>query len=193
MIHTIGHSNHPIGRFLELLGQHDISVIADVRSTPYSRFNPQFGKERLERSLAEHGIGYIFLGEELGARTRDPECYDEDGRVSYARLARTAPFRSGLRRLLAEIRERRVALMCAEREPLECHRTLLVARELEREGVPIAHILADGSIESHEHTLQRLANDLHLSTTDWFRSPADVREEAYNLQGARIAYVKKHP
>lgn len=101
MILTIGHSNHPIERFVTLLQQQRASAVADVRSTPYSRFNPQFGRERLRDALASAGIHYVFLGEELGARSADPACYDAEGRVSYAKLAATELFRRGLERLQA--------------------------------------------------------------------------------------------
>jgi uncharacterized protein (DUF488 family) len=190
MIYTIGHSNHPIDRFIALLQQHGIDAVADVRSTPYSRFNPQFRKERLDTALADAGIRYVFLGDELGARSKDPACYDEKGRVSYARLAATDLFRGGIERLLTGMRNHRIALMCAEREPLDCHRTILVARELERAGVPITHILADGSLEPHRHAMERLASNLKLAETDLFRTADELIEDAYDKQGAQIAYVR---
>lgn len=190
MIYTIGHSNHPIDRFVALLQQHGIDAVADVRSTPYSRFNPQFRKERLDTALANAGIRYVFLGDELGARSKDPACYDDTGRVSYARLAATDLFRGGIERLLTGMRNHRIALMCAEREPLHCHRTILVARELERAGVPITHILADGSLEPHRHAMERLASDLKLAETDLFRTADELIEDAYDKQGAQIAYVR---
>jgi uncharacterized protein (DUF488 family) len=190
MIHTIGHSNHPIERFLGLLQQHGITAVADVRSTPYSRFNPQFRREKLQAALADVGIQYVFLGEELGARSQDPACYDADGRVSYAKLAATDLFRKGLERLQAGMREHRISLLCAEREPLDCHRTILVARELERAGVPVMHILPDGSLEEHGQVMQRLAASLKLAT-DLFTSHGDLIERAYEVRGAQVAYVKK--
>jgi uncharacterized protein (DUF488 family) len=189
MIYTIGHSKHPIERFTALLQQHGIEALADVRSTPYSRFNPQFNREKLQAALAGVGIRYVFLGEELGARSKDPACY-EDGRVSYAKLAASELFRTGIDRLLTGMREHRIALMCAEREPLDCHRTILVARELEKSGVSVTHILDDGSLEPHRHALERLAADLEIVGIDLFRSPDELLEEAYEKQGARIAYVK---
>ena len=189
MIYTVGHSNHPIERFTALLQQHGIGAVADVRSTPYSRFNPQFNREALKAALASVGIQHVFLGEELGARSKDPACYEGD-RVSYAKLAASQPFRRGLERLLTGMHEHRIALMCAEREPLECHRTILVARELERAGVPVTHILQDGSLEQHRHAMERLAASLKLTGTDLFRSRDDLVEEAYEAQAARIAYVK---
>src|ERR1035437_1825005 len=96
---TIGHSTHSLAAFVGLLRQHSVTALADVRSTPFSRFNPQFNKETLEHSLKSHGIKYVFLGRELGARSDDPSCY-ENGRVQYARLARTELFRSGLERVM---------------------------------------------------------------------------------------------
>ena len=193
MIHTVGHSNHPIERFLGLLQPHGITAVADVRSTPYSRFNPQFRREKLQAALAGAGIQYVFLGEELGARSQDPTCYDADGRVSYARLAKTDLFRRGIERLKTGMAEHRISLMCAEREPLECHRTILVARELTRDAVGVTHILGDGSLETHEHAMHRLAARLNLTDRDLFSNPADLLEQAYDLQAARMAYVKKGP
>jgi uncharacterized protein (DUF488 family) len=190
MIYTIGHSKHPIERFVALLQQHGVDALADVRSTPYSRFNPQFNREKLQASLAAAGIRYVFLGEELGARSKDTSCYDEEGRVSYARLARTAPFRTGIERLLTGMQQHRIAIMCAEREPLDCHRTILVSRELERAGVPVTHILQDGSLEAHRQTMTRLASDLKLASMDLFRTPDELIEDAYEKQGSRIAYVR---
>jgi uncharacterized protein (DUF488 family) len=191
MIYTIGHSNHPIERFLGLLQPHGITAVADVRSTPYSRFNPQFRREKLQAALAAVGIQYVFLGQELGARSQDPACYDSDGRVSYAKLASTELFRKGIARLRTGMTDHRISLMCAEREPLDCHRTILVARELVREGLAVTHILGDGSLESHEHVLQRLASALKLARGDLFSDSAELVEQAYDLQAARIAYVKK--
>jgi uncharacterized protein (DUF488 family) len=197
MIYTIGHSNHPIDRFIALLQQHGIDAVADVRSTPYSRFNPQFSKEKLQTALTHAGIKYVFLGEELGARSKDPMCYDESGRVSYSRLASTELFRRGLDRLLTGwpmgppgMQTHRIAIMCAEREPLDCHRTILVARELEKAGVPITHILKDGTLEPHRHAMERLASRLKLTATDLFRATDELIEDAYEKQGSRIAYVR---
>jgi uncharacterized protein (DUF488 family) len=191
MIHTIGHSNHPIEHFLGLLTRHGITAVADVRSTPYSRFNPQFRRESLQKALADKGIQYVFLGEELGARSRDPACYDATGRVSYSKLAITDLFRKGIDRLMTGGDEFQISLMCAEREPLECHRTILVTRELVSKGIEVAHILADGSLEPHAHAMQRLVALLKLTPSDLFSTPEDVVEQAYDLQAARVAYVKK--
>ena len=188
MIYTIGHSKHPLQRFVALLRQHGITALADVRSTPFSRFNPQFNRKALQQALADAGIEYVFLGEELGARTRDPACYEE-GRVSYAKLAATPLFQRGLDRLEAGMAKHKVAIMCAEKEPLDCHRTILIARELQRRGIRVMHILDSGELESHETTLDRLRTRLKIPTGDLFASAQPPNEQAYELQARKIAYA----
>lgn len=152
---TIGHSTHSVEAFVALLERHRVSAVADVRSAPYSRFNPDFNREPLARNLAVHRIEYVFLGGELGGRPDDPSCY-EGGRISYDRVGATPWFRRGLDRVVRGAADHHIALMCAEREPLECHRTLLVATALVARGVSVGHILADGGLETHECAMDRL-------------------------------------
>ncbi len=189
-VYTVGHSNHPIEKFLGLLTTAGITAIADVRSRPYSRRHPQFNRETLAASLKGQGIAYVFVGQELGARSEDPDCY-MNGQVQYERLARTPSFKTGIDRVLNGAKMYRVALMCAEREPLECHRTLLVSRALERCGVRIEHLLADGEIEPQADTLSRLVASLGLDKADLFADGAARIEEACRLQEAKVAYIKE--
>lgn len=184
---TIGHSNHSFEMFASLLRKNRVTAVADVRSVPFSRFTPHFSKEALKRHLKAVGIQYVFLGRELGARSEDASCY-ENGRVQYGRLARTVLFREGLDRLRRGAMSHRISIMCAEKEPLECHRTLLVSRVLDELGVGVAHILADGRMESHADTMQRLL-DLHGLRADLFQSRGDLMAEALMRQELRIAYV----
>lgn len=185
---TIGHSNHPLDVFVKLLRKHEVTAVADVRSAPYSRHNPQFNREALEKVLKTNGIEYIFLGRELGARSDDRSCY-ENGRIQYARLARTDLFRRGIERVISSTKDYRVALMCAEQEPLECHRTLLVACVLARHGVAIEHILPDGRLEPHEVTLERLLDVPNQE--DLFLSREDRLAEALARQEELISYVRQ--
>lgn len=185
---TIGHSVHTFERFLDLLRAHQVTAIADVRSAPYSRFNPQFGREGLARALKDAGVAYVFLGRELGARSEDPTCY-EGGRVQYRRLARTELFREGLRRVVEGAASYRIALLCAEKEPLACHRTILVSRELVAGGTEVVHIHADGALEAHQAAMGRLLRLLGMPETDLFRSREELWAEAYAEQERRIAYV----
>ena len=187
---TIGHSNHSLEVFIGLLRRHGATAVADVRSAPYSRFSPQFNRKALERSLAACDIDYVFLGRELGARPRDPSCYEE-GRVQYARLAGTEPFREGIERVIRGLSDHRVALMCAEKEPLDCHRTVLVARALIDRGVAVAHVLADGDLESHEHAMERLLDAAKLPREDLLQSREELIEFALAWQEKRIAYSEE--
>src|SRR4051812_3181206 len=115
-VYTVGHSTHTIEKFLDLLERNGVTAIADVRSSPFSRHNPQFNKDALSAELKKRGITYVFVGKELGARSDDPSCY-EGGKVRYARLAQTSIFKAGIDRMLTGAQKYRVALMCAEKEP----------------------------------------------------------------------------
>ena len=190
-VFTIGHSNHTIEEFLRLIQCQGIEVVVDVRSRPYSQHSPQFDREALKASLKRAGINYVFLGDELGARSDIPSCYVR-GKVQYERLAETAAFRNGLARVEKGAGAYRVSLMCAEKEPLDCHRTILVARQLALRGIEVRHILADGSIETQAEVLDRLMTALRLQKDqqDFFRSPDDIVDNAYRIQESRIAYER---
>lgn len=187
LVFTVGHSTHPIDQFLALLAGAGVGAVADVRSAPYSRFNPQFNRETLRDALKAAGVSYVFLGEELGARSKDPNHY-EGGKVSYERLAETDAFRRGIARVLKGAETMTVALMCAEAEPLDCHRTILVARHLARRGAQIRHILRDGTVEAHEETMNRLIARYDGQSGDLFSSRDDRVEEALRRRGAEMAY-----
>lgn len=189
-VFTIGHSTHSFVMFVELLNGAGVTAVADVRSVPYSRFQPQFNRSTLPRALRKCGIAYAFLGNELGARSDDPACY-EDGQVRYARLAATGLFKSGMERILKGADSHSIALMCAEKEPLECHRALLVGRELDALGFAVTHIHADGRKESHGDAMLRLLDLVGLPRADLFRSQHELFSRAYVLQERRTAYVRK--
>lgn len=141
-IFTIGHSNHPIERFVALLQAAGVSLLADVRSTPYSRRVPQYNRERLRDTLKAAGIDYRHLGDALGGKP-------QGGARDYIAMARTPAFAAALDAVIAESSRGAVSLMCAEREPMDCHRTILVSRHLATRGVDIVHLLADGGREAH--------------------------------------------
>jgi uncharacterized protein (DUF488 family) len=186
-IYTIGHSTHTIERFLQLLGMHDITAVCDVRSSPYSRFNPQFNKENLQRELKLHQLAYVHLGNELGPRSSDPACY-ENRRVRYDRIARTQLFRDGLKRLKEGLKTYRIAMMCAEKDPLACHRTILICRYLRSPDFSIRHILEDGGIEENSETERRLLRLLKIPELQLFETREALIEQAYRLQSEKIAY-----
>ena len=186
---TIGHSNHPLWRFLQLVETHQVTTVVDVRSVPYSRRHPAYNREALSQGLRTAGLDYLFLGKQLGARPNDPACY-ENGRVQYRRLAESKRFREGLDRCIIESQTRRLALLCSEREPLVCHRCLLVARELESRGVHVSHILANATLETHAAAMNRLLNELKLRQFGLFDDGQDLFAEAYARQEERVAFVR---
>lgn len=188
IVYTVGHSTHSLQKFLELLKAHGITALADVRSHPFSRYNPQFNREAVSAALKAADIAYVFVGKELGARSDDPTCY-EHGRVRYGHLASTPEFKAGIDRLLKGAQQYRIALMCAEKEPLDCHRTLLVGRALEREGAAIKHILADGRVEEQADSMLRLLDIVGLPRQDMFRSQQELIDEACERREGKIAYV----
>ena len=198
---TIGHSTHPLEDFIDLLRRHRVTALADVRSTPYSRYNPQFNQLVLKRRLKGESIAYVFLGAELGGRSDNPTFY-RDGHINYDRLGRTDAFQYGLGRVTRGAADYRIALMCAEKEPLHCHRSLLVAPALVARGVKVAHILADGTLESHEDTMKRLLAepDPDDATNPWLIPPdrpdrphAERIREAIAIQAAEFGHQWEEP
>lgn len=183
---TIGHSTHTADRFVELLRRHEINAVGDVRSSPFSAWTPQFNRTALEPALRQAGVQYVFLGDELGARRSERDVY-VDGVARYERIAKLPSFQTGLERVRAGARKFRLALMCAEKDCLECHRTILVCRHLRRD-LQIGHIQEDGAIETHRDAEARLMKEEKIPQTDLFMSEADLVERAYDQRGMKIAY-----
>ncbi len=207
---TIGHSNHSIEAFIALLQKHEVTAVADVRSHPYSRYLPHFNQALLKPTLLNVGIRYVFLGRELGARPNDPTCY-VDGKAMYAKIASTELFSEGIQRVLKGVKKYKIAMMCAEKDPITCHRAILVCQHLRKFNINISHILRNSDLETHQHLEERLLK-LHglkqsespehmqlslfnqTSVTDEFISQYSKEEaikEAYERQSEQIAYVEK--
>jgi uncharacterized protein (DUF488 family) len=207
---TIGHSNHSIETFIDLLKQYGITALADVRSSPHSRYVPHFNQTPLKNALLDAGIAYVFLGSELGARPDDASCY-VDGKALYERIAATEAFQTGIQRVLKGVATHNIALMCAEKDPITCHRTILVCQQLRSLPLEIHHILSDGALETHSQLEARLLKLHKLAPTEPSefgqlnlfsdailssqptvpQSGEDLLKEAYQRQGDRIAYVEK--
>jgi uncharacterized protein (DUF488 family) len=148
ILYTIGHSNHPLERFLELLRLYEITVVADVRSVPQSRFSPQFNQKNLQEALAQIGCRYVFFGKELGGKRQEKECL-VNGQIDEEKVLTLPLFQEGCERLLREVADNRVALLCSEKDPAKCHRAYWISRAL-CHRLSIRHILADGTTISHE-------------------------------------------
>jgi uncharacterized protein (DUF488 family) len=153
---SVGHSDHDLANFFTLLREAGVSAVADVRSSPYSRWLPHFSRGDLERSLAKEGIAYVFLGHLLGGRPDDPDLYDADQRVDYERVRGTEFFQEGLERLRQGLERYSIAALCSEEDPLDCHRGLMIAPALKATGLEMSHLRGDGRIETAAEMEARL-------------------------------------
>lgn len=175
LLFTVGHSNHPIDRFLDLLLQHEIEVVVDTRSQPYSRFSPHFNGDALAQHLRRSRIKYLPLGKELGGRPQGERFYDDGGHVLYWKVAQSDFFSRGVQRLLTGLeRNFRIALLCSEEDPAVCHRHLLVSRVLTERGIDVRHIRGDGRLEIEQDVRDR-ARGRHAEEQSPF---LDVFEES---------------
>ncbi|TVS09928.1 MAG: DUF488 domain-containing protein [Planctomycetaceae bacterium] len=189
VLFTIGHSTHEWSAFAALLQQHGVTAVADVRSSPFSRFTPQFNRDMLTQSLKNERIAYVFLGRELGARRSEPECY-VDRQARYELIQQSPLFNEGLERLRGGLRDHRIALLCAEKDPITCHRMVLVCRALRGDPIVIQHILEDGTLESNAEAEKRMHKATGVPETALTAPPEDLIEEAYKRQGRKIAWVE---
>jgi uncharacterized protein (DUF488 family) len=198
---TIGHSNHSFATFVDHLQRHQVTALADVRSSPYSRYVPHFNQAPLAAALQTAGIHYVFLGQELGARPADCNCYVQ-GKALYEKIAATPVFATGIQRILKGAATHTIALMCAERDPITCHRAILVGQHLRTWDLNLQHILSDGSLETHTQLEDRLLIAQGLMPTSvtqlsLFADPLGPQlsretalRRAYHLQGEQCAYVE---
>lgn len=187
-VYTVGHSIHPAPHFVELLATHGIEIVLDVRSSPFSSRAPQYNRVAMKEWLAGAGIRYSFGGSALGGRPNSPLLYHA-GQADYRRMAETEEFRLGLRRVASAARKHRVALVCAEADPIECHRFLLVGRALSAGGVNVQHILANGTLETHRNAERRMFTAVGLLQAGFFDDDSDATERAYAIQSRRFAYT----
>jgi uncharacterized protein (DUF488 family) len=192
-IFTIGHSTHTVEAFTDLLARHRIGYVIDVRSAPYSRRVPEFNREPLSAWLRRHSIHYAHMPAEFGARKLDPKLLDAEQRVDFDRVRETPEFRRGIERLKRGAAQgHRIALMCAEADPFDCHRFSMISFQLAREGVAVQHILRDGTVIDNAELEERLREEYGLTgQTDLFvgdSTPEAQLEEAYRRRGRHVAY-----
>ncbi|MDX6625155.1 MAG: hypothetical protein QOE56_144 [Solirubrobacterales bacterium] len=171
---TLGHSNHPVERFKELLAESDVDVLVDVRSWPRSRYVDWADRASLPDTVAAVNVKYLFLGDQLGGRPDDGSFYDREGHVLYGKVAKTEDFRAGIERLKRGISQWRVAIMCSEENPEHCHRRLLVAKVLLEEGIAVTHIRGDGRQEAEPGPIDLSAGVLFADEERVWRSSRSV-------------------
>lgn len=206
---TVGHSNLSLEEFIRLLKKHQVNAIADVRSHPYSSYLSHFNRDLLKFELLKAKFKYVFLGDELGARPKDLSCYINN-KVLYSKITDSNDFQNGIKRILVGLNKYRVALMCAEKDPISCHRTILICKHLRQLDIQIDHIIDDKTLESQGQLEDRLL-DLHgfdlqhnrlkipkilqldlfssvQPSTTSFISKEEFLEQAYLIQENKIAY-----
>ncbi len=155
-LHTIGYGTRTLDELVAALKANRIEYLLDVRSSPYSTYRPEFSREVLEAALKAHGVRYLFMGDTLGGQPRDPDCYT-DGKVDYQKVRAQPFFQSGLARLReAHEQRRRVALLCSEGRPEQCHRSKLIGEALAAAGIPVLHIDEDGQLLTQRQVMDRL-------------------------------------
>lgn len=174
-LHTIGYGARTLDELVAALKAHEIEFLLDVRSSPYSKFKPEFTKEALEAALKARGIRYVFVGDTLGGQPRDPDCYT-DGKVDYEKVRQQPFFRAGIERLRkAHEQHVRAALMCSEGRPEQCHRSKLIGEALAAAGIPVMHIDEDG----HPLTQSQVMDRLTGGQLDFFGGPTLTSRKRY--------------
>jgi uncharacterized protein (DUF488 family) len=179
-VYTVGHSSHTAERFVELLRQHGVQVLVDTRSSPYSRYSPQFDREALKETVVAADMKYLWMGNAVGGRPRDESCYDGEGHVLYGRVAARAEFQEAVERIERGAEEFRVALLCSEEDPAHCHRRLLVSRVLMERGAEVLHIRGDGSLENDADVARKSGKPLVKAQAGLF---GEIEEAGWRSTG----------
>jgi uncharacterized protein (DUF488 family) len=149
-IYTIGYGALIIDDFIQRLKDHKIHTLVDVRSRPYSKYNPDYSKKPLIKFLNKNNIEYIFLGNLIGGQPEDKEFYDSEGHLDYTLYKKSNGYSNGIKALVRVVQDgERISLMCAESDPERCHRSRLIAETLFRMRIDVSHILPDGGCIDH--------------------------------------------
>lgn len=186
-IFTIGYSTYTIETFINALKKFNITAIVDVRSSPYSKFKPDFNRETLQTMLKKNNIEYVFLGDLCGARIDDRSCY-QNGKVDFKMVAASTKFNIGIDRIKKGASKYTVALMCAEKDPITCHRFILICRNLKSDNINLIHILDNAETERQIDSESRLLKKHKMDQPELFRTDDQRLDDSYDLQGAKIAY-----
>ncbi len=195
MLFTIGHSVYKFDFFLSLLQMHKINYLIDVRSSPFSRFAQDFNKGVLANSLKNTNIKYVLMGDYFGARPQDKTLYSEEGYLDFEKVQDTENFKKGLNNIIKGLKQNNnICLMCTEKDPIDCHRAIMVARAFSLKGIDVSHILQNGEIQTQKELDERLLdlyfpdrNQLSLFAEDNL-SREQMLVEAYRKRNKKIGY-----
>lgn len=197
VLYTIGHSNHTIERFIKLLKQHEINCVVDVRSNPYSRYNEQFNRENIKIQLNQNGIYYIFMGEEFGARRKEKELYTIDGYLDFEKTVKSSKFLNGVERIKEGLKRNfNIAIMCTEKNPIDCHRNIMIAKYFYDIGYEVKNILENGEIVEQQEINRQLVDNYFPDRNQISFLPEknldnydELVKKAYKLKNKEIGYV----
>lgn len=195
-VYTVGHSTYSPDLFLNLLQRHDVNCVIDVRSVPYSRYVMQYNRESIQAYLKRNQVLYLYLGKELGARPSDTTLYAAEGYLDFGKASQSGLFQSGIKRVLAGLQKGyRIALMCTEKDPIDCHRAILIGKELQNNSCSVIHIEEDGKTETQAQLEERLLNHYF---PNWGQEALFVDEDnltrdeltlkSYQLKNKEIGY-----
>ncbi len=195
IIYTVGHSTHQLDYFLELIKEYKINCIVDVRSSPASSYNPQYNQEPFKNYLKSNGVMYLHFPEEFGARQRDPDLLDDEGKLDFEKFRKTWAFNHGLERIWKGIEKGyNIAIMCSESEPLDCHRFSMVSVGLKNDGFLVKHIYKDKTIKSQEELEEELLKryEKKLPQKNLFEPDITTEQQlkaAYKLKNKEIGFM----
>ncbi len=198
IVYTIGHTNYSINQFVDILNLYSINCIIDVRSTPYSKYTPQFNSKELKEELKKLGILYIHMGEEFGARRAERKFYPH-GYLDFEKVRLESDlFHKGIHRVEVGCQKGyRIALMCTEKMPIDCHRCILVGKGLKDHGFQIRHVVSkEISMTQEEIETQLLdryypqRNQISLDTLmQQPESESELILECYRKRNKEIGYI----
>lgn len=194
-VFTVGHSNHTIDYFYELLKFYGINCLIDVRSIPASKFSPQFNQNYLSIFLKKRGIIYMHFKDEFGARQEDTDVLNESGQVNFELFRKTAEFQRGIQRIkLGLSKGYKIALMCAEANPLECHRFSMIAHYLNETGFDIQHIMKNKDLKAHKELEEELLKKYAKKLPEPSLFEPNISQEtklkvAYQLHNKQIGWT----
>lgn len=170
-IYTVGYGAKSLVDFRAILGTYSVQYLIDVRSSPYSKYRPEYSREPLKNDLGKYCVKYVFMGDQLGGRPNDDSCYDCEGKVDYSILEKKPYFITGLARIMkAEAMGYKICLMCSEEKPEDCHRSKLIGRILASKGLSIVHIVSQTKTLSQVQVINLLCKGQPELFSDSFKS-----------------------
>lgn len=200
LLYTVGHSQHEFEYFSKLLKKYEIDYLLDVRSTPYSKYAEIYNKEQLSILLSTKGIKYSFMGKFFGARPDNIDLYNEEGYLDFEKVSHSDLFIKGIENVIWGLeRGNNIVLMCTEKDPIDCHRAIMVARAFFLNGIAVKHILPNGKIQTQQELDERLLDryfpdraQLSIFNYDKVMNDEENIKLAYRERNREIGYHLQH-